>query len=495
MKMNKENIFLKLTKYRFEFRHLTLLFGILIGFQILISLVQKTSLQNFLLKTQEWYQKDSAERMANLTATSLELLIETSKSNYGDEEECKRRIVRSVNIILGQQLLEQSVEDVYIIISDKGKNYAIKDGAALYSFLLDDFNMKPDEDAARDETLKLYAAVKDEIFGTEETKTVIKNGKTFQIFVPLMIRGEYAGALYMKNTPDFTFITNEIIAGYDETVVIYFSLIFLGLLAMYYISSYTVRERDEAQRMFFQEHEKFLKEQIVYEKESLFTKRIYHTHHKAEKVMGFIKEDLKDLSERNIDETKYRIKKYANFISRVIYDMKWYDPPIQTIRNPLFRTDLNEVIRFLTQNIFLRVSNIKKVYTINLKLNDNVPRVSINEFVIWEILEPLIQNSIDHAEVENLLITIETKRDEDKKKTEIIIADNGVGIKPEFLEKDEYGTQKLFLENSSSKSFESRNRGYGCFIAYKIAKERCGWDLGAENIPEGGCRFIITILN
>ncbi|HEX2984941.1 MAG TPA: hypothetical protein VHO28_15475, partial [Ignavibacteriales bacterium] len=75
MKMNKENIFLKLTKYRFEFRHLTLLFGILIGFQILISLVQKTSLQNFLLKTQDWYQKDSAERMANLTATSLELLL------------------------------------------------------------------------------------------------------------------------------------------------------------------------------------------------------------------------------------------------------------------------------------------------------------------------------------------------------------------------------------------------------------------------------------
>ena len=31
---------------------------------------------------------------------------------------------------------------------------------------------------------------------------------------------------------------------------------------------------------------------IAQKKEHLFTKRIYHTHHKAEKVMGFINEDL-----------------------------------------------------------------------------------------------------------------------------------------------------------------------------------------------------------
>ena len=36
-----------------------------------------------------------------------------------------------------------------------------------------------------------------------------------------------------------------------------------------------------------------LTKQITYEKELIFTKRIYHTHHKAEKIMGFIKEDLR----------------------------------------------------------------------------------------------------------------------------------------------------------------------------------------------------------
>ena len=49
-----------------------------------------------------------------------------------------------------------------------------------------------------------------------------------------------------------------------------------------------------------------------------------------------------------------RVSKYSNFISRVIYDMKWYDPPLQTIRNPIFRTDLNEVIQFIVETYFFK---------------------------------------------------------------------------------------------------------------------------------------------
>ncbi len=99
----------------------------------------------------------------------------------------------------------------------------------------------------------------------------------------------------MKNKPNFDFITNEILSSYDEVALIYASLIILGLLAMYYISSFTVKERDEARQLFYEEHEQHLKDTIDHEKESMFTKRIYHTHHKAEKVMGFIKEDLRQL--------------------------------------------------------------------------------------------------------------------------------------------------------------------------------------------------------
>lgn len=109
---------------------------------------------------------------------------------------------------------------------------------------------------------------------------------------------------------------------------------------MYYISSYTVKERDEAKTLFYEEREEHLKDQIDHNKEAMFTKRIYHTHHKAEKVMGFIKEDLRHLTTENISSSKDKLNKYANFISRVIYDMKWYDPPIHTIRNPIFQRTL-----------------------------------------------------------------------------------------------------------------------------------------------------------
>jgi hypothetical protein len=63
-------------KYRIEIRHVTILFVVLLIFQIFVSLVYKFSLQGFLVKTQDWYRQDSAERLANLTTTSLELLFE-----------------------------------------------------------------------------------------------------------------------------------------------------------------------------------------------------------------------------------------------------------------------------------------------------------------------------------------------------------------------------------------------------------------------------------
>ena len=310
-----------------------------------------------------------------------------------------------------------------------------------------------------------------------------------------MPQGEFLGVLYMKVTPDFSSITREIVSSYDEVSIIYSALILIGLLAMYYISSYTVKERNKAQQLLFEESHKHMKEQIIHEKESQFTKRIYHTHHKAEKVMGFIKEDLRILSNNNIEEVKKRVTKYANFISRVIYDMKWFDPPINTVRNSMFNTDLNELLRFIVNDIFLRISSRTEMFEFKLDLDKNLPHVNINEFVVWELFEPLIQNSIDHAGREKVIIHIFTKYYKEEKYSEIIISDNGQGINNKLLEQDENGTKKIFLENITTKESNNENRGYGCFIAYQIAKKRCGWQIDAENIPYSGCRFTIKIPN
>ena len=76
----------------------------------------------------------------------------------------------------------------------------------------------------------------------------------------------------------------------------------------------------------------------------------------------------------------------------------------------------------------------------------------------------------------------------------IIIEDNGKGIEDFLLETDENNEQIIFKENISTKLDQKKN-GYGCYIAYELAKGRCGWDIKAENKEDGGAKFIITVKN
>ncbi|MBI5807532.1 MAG: histidine kinase [Ignavibacteriales bacterium] len=491
---SKNNFIESLKKYHFEFKHLTVLFVGLILLQLVLSFVHKASLRNFVENTQEWFQQHSAERFANLSTTTLELLLETTQFNSKSSEEDKRKIIQFFDIILNQQILQQNVEEVCLFISSGDTIYTIDDGKVLYSFI---FTKKIDDSSATERHRKaadIYKKVKPELEKNEQIINILSDKQTYHLFVPFVPRGEFMGAFYMRNTADVSFIQREIVSNYEETSIIYSALFLLGLLAMYYISTYTVKERDEAQKLFLEEHENHLKQKIDHDKEALFTKRIYHTHHKAEKVMGFIKEDLRMLEPNNINEIKYRVTKYSNFISRVIYDMKWYDPPIQTIRNVAFRTNLNEVIHFIVEHIFNRTARKTGSFEIKLDLDESVPIIHINEFVVWEIIEPLIQNSIDHGGDNNLTIKITTKYFKDENKTELIIEDNGPGIVPELLEKNEHGIKKLFLENVTTKA-GNQSSGYGCYIAYEISKLRCGWNIDAENLPNGGCKFTIEIPN
>ncbi len=492
--MSEKRFFEKIKEYHFEFKHVTVLFIILFAFQLIVSFINKAAVKSFLSTTQEWYQKDSAEEIANLTATSFELVLESIDTKEVISREDENKVIQAFNIVFSQQQLKHNIQGLYILTRLGDEVYAIDDGRALYNFLSDHKKINEPVDDRKKNIIEMYKKIEAELSSTEQIKSIITDKKTFNIFVPFVLRGEYIGAIYVQNTPDFSFISNTVISNYDETSVIYLSLILFGLLAMYFISSYTVKERDDTQKMLFDEHETNLKKQINYDKELVFTKRIYHTHHKAEKIMGFIKEDLRTLSAENINDIKYRVSKYSNFISRVIYDMKWFDPPLQTIRNQMFHTNLNEVIKFIVENIFLRITSKSNVYEIKMETDPKMPLVPINEFVVWEIIEPLIQNSIDHGGENNILIKCKTKFDEQNNKSYIIIEDNGVGIKKELLIANENGIKNLFLENVSTKETGLQNSGYGCYIAYEISK-RCGWDIDAENINEGGCRFTITISN
>jgi len=489
--MKKFPLLESVKQYHFEIKHLLVIFVILMFFQLSVALIQKLSLRNFLLKSQKWYQQDFAERLANLTATSMEMILETTARDRQILDEEAQKIMQAFNIILSQQLLQQHVQEVCILIGDKEQIAAIDNGHVLYSYLFEHPADLPPPDRDHSQAISMYRDLKDQIFATEQTHSLIQEEGTFHVFVPFVPKGEYFGALYMRSRPEFGFVTSGILTTTNETSLIFSGLIFFGLLAMFYISSYTVKERDEAQQLLFQERERQIEQQVHRQKEMQFTKRIYHTHHKAEKIMGFIKEDLRQLSLDNFETIKDRMSKYANFISRVIYDMKWYDPPLQTIRNPIFRTDVNDVLRFLVDNIFFRVAQRDHRFQIELDLDDTLPPVPINEFVIWEIFEPLIQNCVEHAGETNVKVSVKTRYLLEEAIARVYIEDNGAGIAPELLEKNEKGVKKIFLENMSTKK-DKVNAGYGCFIAYEIASQRCGWTIDADNTGEGA-RFVVTI--
>ncbi len=480
-------------KYHLEIRHLTVVVLVLILFQFAMLFMNRASLHTVFTRSQEWYQQDAAERIANLTATSFEMLLESKGLRRGLSENESRRIIQDFNIIFSQQLLDKNVQALCILIPRGDSVIVIDDGQQLFEYFLGDPARVRSAGARYPEALRLFRRFADSLRSSEQTFTVVEQQQTFHVFTPFVPYGELVGAEYMKAAPDLSFLTGEMSANYDQTALVYSGLIIVGLLAMFYISSRTLRERNSAQRQLFEEQTKHLADQITRQKETMFAKRIYHAHHKAEKIGGFIKEDLRQLTPETMVPVRDRINKYASFVARVIYDMKWYDPPIHTIRGPLFSTDINEILRFIVDNIFRRVTGGQHAAEFVMDLDPAVPRVAINEFVIWEAVEPIIQNSVDHAGVAHNVITVQTRYLPDQNVSQIVITDTGRGIPAELLERDAQGVQKLFLEHVTSGETGKEHTGYGCYIAHELATQRFGWKLEAENRPGGGARFTFIV--
>lgn len=484
----------KLSLYRFEIRHIIVLFTVLISFQVILSFFQKSVLSEFLVETQSWFQKYYAERLAIVTSTNVELLFENQqrlKANYDIEDQS---IVYSINIIFKQQLIQRSVEDISLILVKNHKLYIIDGGQKLYAYFQDGLTpYQEGTDSRHAAGINYFLRMKDQIKENEKILSAVTNQRTFDVLVPFVPDGEYLGVFYMRITPEFTFLTNEVQSNFNKASIIFSALIFIGLVAIFAVSSYAVKERNEAQDRLFVEHEQNLQKQIQLERESLFTKRIYHTHHKAEKIMGFIKNDVRTMKQDNLDELKQRVIAYSNFISRIIYDMKWYDQDINTIINPIFKTDMNKVIEFIVHHVFLRISSANEMFTFEMSLDPALPVVHVNEFIVWEIFEPLIQNAIDHGGKDKITIRLITAYDPDAKASTVRIEDDGQGILGDLLDIGQKGIKKIFLEKESTHTHNGSHSGYGCYIAYQMAVGKCGWSMDAVNLTSGGSCFIITI--
>ena len=484
----------KLSQYRFDINHMIVIFVVLIAFQVLLAFFQKSLLTNFLNDAQRWFQKYHAERIAIVTSANLENLFENQQRMRSEGWLDEAQMIYSVNVIFKQLVVQRSVEEISLILLKDGKTYLVSNGQQMNDYFKG--TLRPHEDSPSERAslgVAYFASVKDDMLRGERILSEVTSQKTFNVLVPFVPHGEYVGVLYIRITPDFTLLTDEVQSNFDEVSFAFSGLIFLGLIVMYIVSSGAVKERNEVQGRLLVEHQANLMKQIQLEKESIFTKRIYHTHHKAEKIMGFIKNDVRMMNPSNLEPIKHRVIAYSNFISRIIYDMKWYDQDINTIVNPVFHSNVNAIIEFVVQNVFLRVSSRNDMFAFTFDLASEMPAVPVNEFIIWEILEPLIQNSIDHGDRVPLNIRLSTAYNAERRTSTIRISDNGVGIPGDLLKPDRRGTKAIFAEKEDSEGGLGAHSGYGCYIAYQMAVGKCGWDLDAENPPEGGCCFTITI--
>ncbi len=482
----------RLDNYHIEIQHIIVLFIIGLVFQMSLSFINSQSTNKLFKESMDYYRKDSAERIADLTTTSLELLIEHSRTQGNVDEVGRDAMIQSFDKLLSQQKLQRNIDEVYLLINHQDAVFVASEGRQIYDYYLGKGVIESSPpNTAEIKALEYYSDHYISIIEEEQIVSTLEGNNIFYVLVPFYHRGEVSGAAYMQITPEISGILNLLKSAYNQSSVLFIGLILMGFMAMFFIYTYTAKERDQVQQQLFEQRSKQLREQVEHQKETQFTKRIYHTHHKAEKVMGFIKEDLRTLSEPNLDEVRNRATKYANFVSRVIYDMKSYDPPTHVIRNPIFQTDINGVISFLVENIFQRVYREGQTNAVIIKQNlaDNLPILHVNEYVIWEIIEPLIQNAIDHNSGRTLELQLTTLLDEDNNDLLIEISDDGKGFAVELLEKDEDGIKFIFKESVSTKE-GTANSGYGCYLAREISR-RCGWELDASNKLEGGACFTI----
>ena len=229
MKSSQKQILERVKHYHFELKHLTILLVVLIFFQVLVSFMHKMSIQKYLSDIQLWYQQDFAERIANLTATSLEMLMETTMENKKKETIDTRKTVQAFNIILSQQTLQHYVEDVCLIITSGDSLLTIDNGQALFTYFFENSKSDISRNRSHHEALNRYLEIKNQIRANEQIFSLIENKNTFHVFVPFVPKGEFVGILYMKNVPDFGILTKEIIAIYNETSLIFIALILFVL--------------------------------------------------------------------------------------------------------------------------------------------------------------------------------------------------------------------------------------------------------------------------
>ena len=235
--------------HHFQMWHLGVLLVFVIMFLIMLAYINSVSTNDLMSRMISIYRRDMAERVADQSAVALEVLLEHNLTDSTYAVTNRRPTIQALDIILSQQHVQRNVRQIYLLTPGKYDVEILENGEAIFDFFVNHTIPLPKADPARTEARNFFLAAWPTLRHDEQiTSQVDQAGRYFHVLVPFYIRGELAGGVYMKIVPDVSGLLREVGTSLNESAALFSALVLLGLLVIFQVSSYMVRERDEAQR-------------------------------------------------------------------------------------------------------------------------------------------------------------------------------------------------------------------------------------------------------
>ena len=187
-------------------------------------------------------------------------------------------------------------------------------------------------------------------------------------------------------------------------------------------------------------------------------------------VTGTEREEYIETSRRKA----YDLKDYID----VLFD--WFKLNSDEFTMVIQRTEAAE----LTRNILIDWIPLFEDQGIaySIEIPEQAIIVEFNSESYMRIINNLLQNVIVHSQADTVIVRLAKKEDT----MQLLVADNGVGIRKEDL--------KLIFSRlfKCDKSRSEKGSGLGLSIAYQLA-EKMGGKLAVESSPGQGATFILTL--
>lgn len=187
-------------------------------------------------------------------------------------------------------------------------------------------------------------------------------------------------------------------------------------------------------------------------------------------VTGTEREEYIETSRRKA----YDLKDYID----VLFD--WFKLNSDEFTMVIQRTEAAE----LTRNILIDWIPLFEDQGIaySIEIPEQAIIVDCNPESYMRIINNLLQNVIVHSQADTVTVLLAKKEDT----MQLLVADNGVGIRKEDL--------KLIFSRlfKCDKSRSEKGSGLGLSIAYQLA-EKMGGKLAVESSPDQGATFILTL--